>query len=123
MPIMVKRVYEPPDPGDGKRVLVDRFWPRGVRKDEAGLDAWLKDLAPSRDLISWFGHRPERWDEFKRRYWSELARPEAQLSLRHLRDLMASSLTLIYSARDDEHNNAVALREYLGGEATGDAPV
>lgn len=115
MPIKVRRVYELPRPDDGNRVLVDRFWPRGVRKEQAEIRAWLKDLAPSRDLISWFGHRPERWEEFKQRYWAELERPEAQASLQLLRGLQEPCLTLVYSARDEEHNNALALREYLVG--------
>lgn len=118
MSVKVKRAYEPPTPEDGVRVLVDRYWPRGVRKEDAALDRWIKTLAPSRDLISWFGHRPDRWEEFNRRYREELDHAEAKVDLDWLREKSRSDvLTLVYSARDEEHNNARALADYLAGES------
>ena len=117
MSVKVKRAYEPPTPEDGVRVLVDRYWPRGVRKEEAAVDRWMKTLAPSRDLISWFGHRPDRWEEFKTRYREELDRAEPKADLEWLREKARSGvLTLVYSARDEEHNNARVLADYLAGD-------
>ena len=112
MNIQVKRVYDEPSRGDGERVLVDRVWPRGVRKADARLDDWLKDLAPSSGLRKWFGHQDSRWDEFKQRYFRELdGKPDLVEGLAqragHRR------VTLLFGARDRDHNNAVALREYL----------
>lgn len=110
--IRLRRAYDPPDPADGRRILVDRVWPRGVSKDRLRLDAWMKDLAPTSALRAWFGHAPSRWQEFKDRYFSELdGRADA---VEHLLALCASgTLTLVFAARDTQHNNAVALREYL----------
>ena len=108
----VKRVYEPASPDDGMRVLVDRIWPRGISKSKARIDAWMKDVAPSTVLRKWFGHDPERWAEFRRRYRVELA--EQPERLRELRALAREGpLTLVYSARDEEHNQAVVLRDRL----------
>jgi uncharacterized protein YeaO (DUF488 family) len=110
--IRVKRVYEPPEPGDGTRFLVERLWPRGLRKDALKLNAWLKDVAPSDALRRWFGHDPARWHEFRRRYASELnARPEAWREILGAAD--SGTVTLLFSARDTLHNNAVALKAYL----------
>lgn len=110
--IRIKRIYEPPQASDGARVLVDRLWPRGVRKAEAALELWLKDVAPSPALRRWFGHDPARWEEFERRYRAELAaRADAIEPLREL--ARAGPLTLLYGARDDLHNHAVVLLEYL----------
>jgi uncharacterized protein YeaO (DUF488 family) len=110
--IAVKRVYEPPAKADGQRVLVDRIWPRGVRKDDAGLTLWLKKIAPSDELRKWFGHEPERWAEFQKRYRAELdANGEAVGQLRGL--LREGKVTLLYGAHDEAHNNALALMEYL----------
>lgn len=110
--IRVKRAYEPARPQDGQRVLVDRIWPRGVSKDEADLDEWLKEIAPSDELRKWFGHDPERWDEFRKRYFAELdEHPELVAQLRARAD--GHLVTLVYGAHDEEHNNAVALKEYL----------
>ena len=110
--LAVKRAYAPPAPEDGTRVLVDRLWPRGLAKAQAKIDHWLKDVAPSGELRRWFGHDPGRWEEFRERYAAELAvEPER---LRPLRELMRHGpLTLLFSARDEAHNNAVALREIL----------
>lgn len=114
MQIWLRRAYDGPGRQDGTRVLVDRIWPRGVRKDEAAIDLWLKDLAPSTELRRWFGHDPARWDEFRRRYHRELqGRPEALEQLRAL--ARQGRVTLVYGARDQRHNNAVALKEYLEG--------
>lgn len=108
-----KRAYEAPSGDDGHRVLVDRVWPRGISKEELAADAWVKDVAPSDALRKWFGHDPERWDEFRKRYFSELDdNPEGLEALdAELRG--AKRATLLYGARDGEHNNAVALIEYL----------
>lgn len=110
--IKLKRAYDEPKPQDGRRVLVDRIWPRGVSRDEADLDEWMKEIAPSDSLRKWFGHDPERWDEFRERYFEELDdRSEMVEKLREWSD--GHTLTLVYGASDEEHNNAVALKEYL----------
>jgi O-6-methylguanine DNA methyltransferase len=109
--IRVKRVYDRPSRDDGVRVLVDRLWPRGVSKAAARVDAWLKDLAPSAALRTWFGHDPARWSEFRRRYHRELAATDARSELLELAD--GQALTLLFAAKDADHNNAVALRDYL----------
>jgi uncharacterized protein YeaO (DUF488 family) len=110
--IRVKRVYQPPSPEDGTRVLVDRLWPRGLRKAGAAIDCWLKEIAPSSELRRWFGHDPDRWEEFQRRYRAGLsARPELLAKLRAL--AAQGTLTLVYAARDEDHNQAVALRRVL----------
>jgi uncharacterized protein YeaO (DUF488 family) len=112
MLIQVKRAYEPPTPGDGYRVLVDRLWPRGVSKEKLALDAWTKEIAPSDALRKWFGHDQEKWAEFEERYFAELdAQPDQVQELRQHAE--PGPLTLVYAAKDKEHNNAVALREYL----------
>lgn len=111
-PITVRRVYEGPSRSDGYRVLVDRVWPRGVSKDAAAVDAWLKSVAPSTELRKWFDHDPARWGEFRRRYFAELDEgPEGLDDL--LERARTGTVTLVYSARDTEHNQAVALREWL----------
>jgi len=112
--VAIKRAYEEPAPADGYRVLVDRLWPRGVRKESSRLDAWLKDIAPSPGLRKWFGHDPSRWEEFRRRYRGELASPERRELLADLADRAREGpVTLVYGARDEEHNGAVVLREVL----------
>ncbi len=112
MDVRTKRVYEPAEAGDGYRVLIDRLWPRGVSREDARLDEWARDLAPSDELRRWFGHRPERFDEFRRRYREELA-PHAD-ELEELRGRARSGrLTLLCGARDTEHNDAVVLAEVL----------
>ena len=108
----VKRVYEAPAQEDGLRVLVDRVWPRGLSKEKARIDHWLKEVAPSTALRQWFGHAPERWKEFRHRYRSELKRNLAPLDA--LRSLVrGKSATLVYGARDEQHNQAVVLAEIL----------
>lgn len=112
MHIGIKRVYEEPARGDGLRVLVDRVWPRGLNKERAAVDEWYKELAPSTELRKWFAHDPQKWSEFKRRYFREIERhPETVDEL--LRLARRRRLTLVFAARDSEHNNAVALRGYL----------
>ncbi|MGH2721791.1 MAG: DUF488 domain-containing protein [Actinomycetota bacterium] len=110
--IRVKRTYDPPAAEDGRRVLVERLWPRGMRKDAVGADAWMKEVAPSTELRQWFGHRADRWDEFRRRYAAELdANPEAWRPL--LEAAGKGTLTLLYSSKDTAHNAAIALRDHL----------
>jgi uncharacterized protein YeaO (DUF488 family) len=113
MGLRLKRAYEPAEPADGYRVLIDRLWPRGVTKEEARLDEWARDLGPSTELRRWFGHEPAKFAEFRRRYLQELAAEEEKLV-----DLRGrarrGTLTLVYSARDTEHNDAVVLAELLG---------
>jgi len=110
--IRIKRIYEPASGDDGARVLVDRIWPRGIRKDEAQLTLWLKDVAPSTALRKWFGHDPARWTEFRERYRRELAGDAPAVA--ELRDLAGEGrVTLLYGARDETHNQAVVLAEYL----------
>nr|WP_210269987.1 DUF488 domain-containing protein [Hyphomicrobium methylovorum] len=112
----LKRAYEPAAPEDGIRILVDRLWPRGVSKDKAALDEWNKDISPSTELRKWFGHDPERWSEFQRRYRTELR--EHETDLERIRKLAkAQTVTLIYSAHDEAHNDAVVLRDVLLGKA------
>ena len=110
--IRVKRAYESPEVDDGTRILVDRLWPRGVKKEQLSLHGWIRDVAPSDELRKWFGHDPSRWEEFKKRYFVELDRkPEVLKSL--LETIRDGNVTLLYAAQDKEHNNAVALKEYL----------
>ena len=114
--VRLKRAYEAPAAADGARVLVDRLWPRGVRKEDAALRLWIKDVAPSDALRRWFGHEPARWDEFRRRYRSELAgQREAVGALRGL--ARQGTLTLVYGARDRERNEAVVLRDVILGRS------
>jgi len=109
--ISIKRVYEPAAVDDGTRVLVDRLWPRGVSKEEAKYDFWLKDVAPSTDLRHWFGHDPARWEEFRRRYVLELDANPAVAELASI--VKKGHTTVLYGAHDEEHNQAVVLADYL----------
>jgi uncharacterized protein YeaO (DUF488 family) len=110
--ITLGRVYDQVRGGNGRRYLVERLWPRGVRRDALRLDDWLPEVGPSHELRKWFAHEPERWTEFQRRYFAELdERPEAWRPLAE--SVAAGDVTLLYSSRDREHNNAVALRRYL----------
>jgi uncharacterized protein YeaO (DUF488 family) len=113
MKIKIKRVYEQPDKDDGVRILVDRLWPRGLTKEKAAVDLWLKEIAPSTELRKWFGHDPEKWSSFRARYETEL---------RHNNDLIKllkqkareGTVTLVYGARDQKHNEALVLKQFLG---------
>ncbi|NLN76826.1 MAG: DUF488 domain-containing protein [Armatimonadetes bacterium] len=110
--IKLNRIYEPANPSDGTRVLVERLWPRGISKQRAALDLWLKDIAPSPQLRSWFGHDPEKWDEFRRRYRQELDNNAGAVA--QLRDVInRGDVTFVYAAHDTIHNAAVALKEYM----------
>lgn len=112
--VRLKRAYEPPSEDDGRRILVDRLWPRGVSKAEAALAEWVKELSPSTGLRKWFGHDPERWETFRRRYAAEI-REHAEV-LARLRSLARSRrVTLVYSARDEAHNDAIVLRDVILG--------
>lgn len=112
MMIRVKRAYLPATRTDGWRVLVDRLWPRGLAKDAARIDQWCKEIAPSDELRKWFGHAPERWLEFRRRYFAELAEKE-DLVVELAEKAREGGLTLVFAAKDEDHNNSVALKEYL----------
>jgi uncharacterized protein YeaO (DUF488 family) len=112
--IALKRVYDEPAPSDGTRVLVERLWPRGLSKERAHVDLWLKEIAPSKELRTWFGHDPEKFTEFRRRYEAELAGVSGQEALATLRNLAKQGpVTLVFAARDTEHTNAVVLHDLL----------
>jgi len=114
MSVRIKRIYEPAEASDGKRVLVDRVWPRGLSKEQTALDLWMKDIAPSSALRAWFGHVPERFAEFRRKYEDELAGQDAQALLRQLRQWSdEGAVTLLYGAKDELHNQAVVLLQQL----------
>ncbi len=110
--IKIKRVYDPPSRNDGKRILIDRLWPRGLKKEEARIDEWMKDIAPSSDLRKWFGHDPAKWPEFKKRFYAEL-----ELKKDVVGELIAmtrkGTATLLYGSKEERFNNAVALKEYI----------
>lgn len=110
--IQIKRIYDPPAKSDGYRVLVDRLWPRGMKKEAADIDEWAKDLAPSSDLRKWFGHEPRLWSDFEQRYNNELKVNEAvkTFAKAHAGE---KSITLLYAAKDEEHNHAIVLKKYL----------
>jgi len=110
--IKIKRVYEKPDIGDGYRILVDRLWPRGLTNDEVKADLWLKEISPSNSLRAWFGHTPKLWPGFKRKYFKEL---EAKKDLLEfiIKKARTENVTLLYGAKDEKQNNAVALKEYM----------
>jgi uncharacterized protein YeaO (DUF488 family) len=110
--VRVKRAYEAPATSDGRRVLVDRIWPRGLSKNELQLDEWVKEIAPSTALRRWFGHDPAKWEAFKRRYFKELDRQSEKI-LKLAERARTGTVTLVYGARDEHHNNAVAIEEYL----------
>jgi uncharacterized protein YeaO (DUF488 family) len=112
MKIDIRRVYEPPSPEDGRRILVDRLWPRGLTKADARIDYWAKETSPSNELRKWYKHDPANWEEFKRQYFAELdSLPDAVQSL--LDNVLGGKVTFLYSSKEKELNNAVALREYL----------
>lgn len=112
MSVQIKRVYEEPSPDDGIRILVDRLWPRGLKKEDAQLTEWLKNIAPSNDLRKWYGHDPDKWGEFQKRYFAELdSNPDDVVELRN--QMRKGKVTLLYSSKEEKINNAVALKEYL----------
>lgn len=114
MKLRIKRVYDMPEKADGIRILVDRLWPRGLSREQAAVDRWFKDIAPSAELRRWYAHQPERWPEFRRRYFAELDRQPEVVS--ELRDALGrGNTTLLYAAKDAGHSNAQALLEYLRG--------
>jgi uncharacterized protein YeaO (DUF488 family) len=108
----MKRIYEPPAVADGARILVDRIWPRGIKKETAALDLWLKDIAPSTDLRKWYGHKPEKWPEFRRQYKAELSAHKSELE-QLIGFVRKGAVTLLYAAHDGDHSNAEVLKEYL----------
>jgi len=110
--INIKRAYEPSEKSDGFRILVDRLWPRGIKKEDAHFDVWLKEIAPSTELRKWFNHETEKWEEFRKKYKAELKDSEA---LKELSALLKEhkTITLVYGAKDEQHNQAVALKEFL----------
>lgn len=112
MAIHLKRAYEPSAPEDGFRILVDRLWPRGIARDAAHVDLWLKEIAPSTELRKWFAHDPEKWAEFRKRYAEELDSRPAEVE-RLAECVRRGAVTLVYGAKDQQHNQAVALKEYL----------
>ncbi|MDE1768809.1 MAG: DUF488 domain-containing protein [Candidatus Micrarchaeota archaeon] len=111
MIVAIKRIYDKAGIIDGKRVLVDRLWPRGVKRSTSNVDLWLKDVAPSDELRKWFSHEPAKWTEFKKRYKEELNGSKAFIELVHL--VRTNDITILYSSRDDKHNNAIALVEFI----------
>ncbi|HEY8458236.1 MAG TPA: DUF488 family protein [Actinopolymorphaceae bacterium] len=115
--VTYRRVYDEPTPRDGKRVLVDRVWPRGMRKEDAHLDEWLRDVAPSNELRKWYGHEPSRFAEFRRRYLAELRDPSHREAVDHLRDLASrGKLTLLTATKDVDHSQAAVLAALLNGK-------
>lgn len=112
MDVRIKRVYEAPAADDGKRILIDRLWPRGLTKEKARIDLWLKDIAPSAALRGWFGHDPAKWPEFQKRYQQELDANKVVVA-QLLEVLKRQPITLVYGAKDEEHNDAVVLKAYL----------
>src|SRR5271157_190870 len=128
MTIALKRVYAEPSPQDGARVLVDRLWPRGLKKEDAALDAWLRDLAPSNELRKWFHAHPQQWNKFRERYLKELSNQAAHDALQKLYDLREKRrrVTLLYASKNEEHNNAVVLKQLVEGNRkppTGTGPI
>ena len=110
--IKLKRVYEEVSPADGYRVLVERLWPRGLKKEQVAADLWLKEVAPSKELRTWFGHDPAKWEEFKRRYWAELEEKAEQINLLKQKS-REGTVTFVFAAHDEQHNAALALKEFL----------
>jgi uncharacterized protein YeaO (DUF488 family) len=112
MPIVLKRAYEKPSPEDGKRVLVERLWPRGLRKEDARIDQWLTEIAPSSELRKWYSHDPDKWVEFKKRYWDELdSKRDAVAEV--AKDAKGGRITFVFGSKEEKLNNAAALKEYI----------
>lgn len=118
MPIRIKRVYDEAETADGLRVLVDRLWPRGVSKEKAGIDRWIKEISPSNDLRKWYGHDPARWEAFKACYFRELDQ-RGEVIGELVEQARAGTVTLLYASTEKRMNNAVALKEYLESRLTG----
>ena len=116
--IKLKRAYEKPSRDDGLRILVERLWPRGLTKERAAVDLWLKEVAPSPELRKWFGHDPAKWEQFQKRYWKELEEKEEPVQLLKQKSKQ-DTVTLVYAARDEEHNGALALKRFLEGQPGG----
>ena len=114
--IKIKRVYDAPDVGDGERILVDRLWPRGLTKEKAKIDIWAKDISPSNELRKWYGHEPGKWEEFKKRYFSELDRNKAEVD-ELIGQMGKGPVTFVYSSTEHVINNAEALKSYLERKA------
>jgi uncharacterized protein YeaO (DUF488 family) len=115
MKIKLKRVYDPASKADGIRILVERLWPRGIKKDDLQMDLWLKEIAPSTDLRKWFSHDPAKWEQFQQKYHQELdANPDAIKLIKQ--EIHRGTVTLLYSSKDAEHNNALSLKKYLEGK-------
>lgn len=112
MKLKMKRAYEAPSKTDGKRILVDRLWPRGLSKEKAKIDLWIKDIAPSTQLRKWFSHDPEKWSEFQKRYTKEIKENKKSLALLR-KQIKSDQVTLIYSAKEEEHNDALVLKAFL----------
>lgn len=112
MTILLKRAYEAPSSSDGKRILVERLWPRGLRKDEARIDEWLKEVAPSSELRKWYSHDQAKWLEFKRRYWIELSAKQ-DVVLKLAREVTEGKVTFVFGSKEEKFNNATALKEYI----------
>ncbi len=110
--VKTKRVYDPPSPDDGKRILIDRLWPRGIKKEEAKIDEWLRDIAPSTELRKWFSHDPVKWQEFRKRYKDELKK-KSELVEKLKAEAKKGDITLLFAAKDTEHVNAVVLKEVI----------
>lgn len=110
--VKIKRIYDPPSKDDGERILVDRLWPRGIKKEDAMIDEWLKDIAPSDELRKWFSHEPSKWQEFRKRYRSELKKNPVLIE-RLITESKKGTITLLFAAKDIERNNAVVLREMI----------
>ena len=113
--IKIKRVYEPTDKNDGYRVLVDRLWPRGIKKEDAHIDLWLKEIAPSTVLRKWFNHEPEKWDAFRKKYYAEL---KGNIAVKEMKQVIKEHAitTLLYGSKNEDYNHAIALAEYLRGK-------
>ena len=120
MSLKIKRIYDPVSPDDGRRVLVDRLWPRGVKKETAAVDEWLKEIAPSDELRKWFSHDPAKWKEFEDRYRSELGRADKKEIIERLRrEAKKGKVALLFAAKDTLHNNALVLKEFLDASGKG----
>ena len=110
--IKIKRVYDQPSPDDGKRILIDRLWPRGLKKENARIDAWIKEIAPSNELRKWFSHEPDKWEKFKNRFFTELLKKQDTIE-GIISVARKGTVTLLYGSKEERFNNAVALKEYI----------